>query len=467
VILPRSRRFQLLLFLLTVIAMAVPPLVNHIRTVQSQSWPLYTDAQTQPDYVIPHGNKDYPLWYSVGRVVVEDAHLRQATGEPWLLYPTSEAVPFPFMYPPFAALVLAGLSLLGSTGMIVALILLNALSLAVVIELTVKLLMEPGQDSLWLRILPAALSIFFINDMFLLGQPNLGLLGLILLGLFLHRKQRMWQVVAGLLFALAAAIKAFPVVVLIYLVWRRAWWTAGSMVIGCVLFFVAAPALVRGPERALAELKTWATGMLLTNNENGLGQRPEQSVGWRNQSIFGVMQRLVGPGIANAEESLNRPNEAVSISLVQLDHSTTKWLTYALCAALGLVFVAVLPPVAARSQATDAVEYGLLIILMTIGTPYAFGYYFVWMIYPLAVVIHHGLTHGGALTLRNIAWDVVAVVAVLYAMSAPIGGNIYPMAYGSLFWAAMVLLAGCCWLLRRTRLLEAQTKRSTSSGAAR
>jgi hypothetical protein len=445
-VLSRSRLVQAALFLVTCATMAAPPLVNHLRADRTPPWPLY-GADAEPAVRMPNfGNKDYPLWYHVGRIVVEDHKF--PAGFP--LYPTDPGRPFPFMYPPFAAVCLGLLSLLGPTGMLVALILLNAVSLAVVVELSVRMAAGTGRVSIWLRTIPAAVCLFFVNDMFLLGQPNLGLLCLVLGGLMLTRAGRGWA--GGALFAAAAAVKAFPVVVIVYLIYRRYWTAAISMVVFGVAFFVLVPGAVRGFDRTFGELKTWADGMLFRQGEDGHGQRPQQSVGWRNQSVFGVCARLVGTGAANAEEVVNDPTTPpVSISMLHLDHRTTKWVSYAVCGLLGLLFVAVMPRRADRTRDTDAAEFGLLVILMTVGTPYAFGYYFVWLLYPLTVVVHHGLGHGGTPTERNVAWDVVVGVLVLFAASAPVAGNIYPMAYGSLFWAAMVTAAGCVWAIYRVR----------------
>ena len=90
---PPSRPVQIALLAFVVAGMAVTPLVNRFNGAS---------------------NKDYPLWYATGQKFVQ--------GEP--LYPTDGSV-FPFMYPPFAGFALGAISLLGPTGMVVALVLLN------------------------------------------------------------------------------------------------------------------------------------------------------------------------------------------------------------------------------------------------------------------------------------------------------------------------------------------------------
>lgn len=480
----RSPLFHAVALLLVCGAMAVSPLVNHARTEQPLGWPVFAGIPPTHDPPATVGkNKDYPLWYFVGRTVVEDDTLRTPSGDSWTLYPTEPGQAYPFMYPPFAAVCLAVLSLLGPTGMLVALLLLHVLSLGVAIELSVRLVAGTGNVSVWLRVIPAGLCLFFINDMFLLGQPNLGLLCLVLGGLMLTRTGHAGkQVLGGGLFALATAVKAFPAVVIVYLLWRRQWAAAASMVGFCVLFFVAVPAGVRGWDRSMNELKQWADGMLFKQGESGVGQRPEQSVGWRNQSLLGVTNRLLRPANAKAEETSNEtkrqmlyagytgtaaavatavqpgtPGEPVFVNVVDLGYNGAMIAAVAAAAALGLGFVLLMPKSANRTRDTDAAEFGLLVILMTIGTPYAFGYYFVWLLYPLTVLTHHALSG------RRTAWAFLAGVLVLLAFTA---GQAFkwqlPMACGSLFWASVVALAGCGWALVRSRKVNALPPPTTS-----
>ncbi len=73
------------------------------------------------------------------------------------------------------------------------------------------------------------------------------------------------------MFALAAAIKVFPVAVFPYLLWRRQWATAASMAIFVGIFLFVVPAPVRGFQHNLTELKTWYQGMVGTSSEKGSG----------------------------------------------------------------------------------------------------------------------------------------------------------------------------------------------------
>src|SRR5437868_13974068 len=84
--------------------------------------------------------------------------------------------------------------------------------------------------------LPGFVTVTFVFDMFDLGQPNLVLLAMMLFAFRSLQHERPW--LAGGMFALATAIKVFPVAVFPYLIWRRQWASAASMIVllGVCLF---------------------------------------------------------------------------------------------------------------------------------------------------------------------------------------------------------------------------------------
>jgi hypothetical protein len=417
-------RLQALLLISTVLGFSAIPLVNNLRGDE-----------------IGRPNKDYPLWYLTGQQFVH--------GE--ALYPTEADATFPFMYPPFAAMILGLLSVAGPTVMLGLLLVLNAVSLAVAVELTVRLVCGRGDVPMYMRVLPAGVSIFLIGDMFMLGQPNLGLYCLIVGGLMLVRKG--YSIAGGSLFAVAAAAKAFPVVVIAYLIYRRAWRASAAMILGIAALLVLAPAPFRGFERNLTELKTWADGMLFRQNENGFGQRPQQSTSWRNQSLSAVAHRFLRP--ADAEADAFGEAESMYINVVDLGYKNASRIILLMCGGLGLAYIAVMPGMRNRTRETDALEVGLLLTLITIGTPYAFSYYFVWLIFPFTLCLHYA-ANGRERMDRRIATVTGIASVVLYSIGAPITPLSHSiMAFGNLFWSSAVLLAGLGVILVRIRMANA------------
>jgi hypothetical protein len=246
--------------------------------------------------------KDYGLWYQVGRAE------RQGLD----VYPRPESGRlFPFMYPPSAAAMLGCVSLLGSTGSLLAFVLLNSVAWLVCIKLSVWLATEPGAKPHPLVVmLPSLSMIVLVHNIYLLGQPNLLLLAL-LLGAFACLRLR-GDVAAGVLVATAAAIKAFPILVLPYLVYRRMWKASAATIAALAAWLFIAPLPFRSPAQAVDDLVVWSQGMVFTYNSYGIAQRPLRSYSYKNQSIMALAHRLLRDVPADGESILSRKARADS-----------------------------------------------------------------------------------------------------------------------------------------------------------
>ena len=240
--------------------------------------------------------KDYWLWYQVGRAV------RQGLD----IYPRPESGRlFPFMYPPSAAAMLGLVSLLGPTGTLIALVLVNSASWLVCILLSAWLAAGPGKPRHPLVVIVPSLSVIvLIHNIYLLGQPNLMLLALVLGAFVCIRLGR--EISAGTLVATAAAIKAFPLLILGYLVYRRMWRATAATVTVLAAWLLVAPLPFRTPAQAVDDVVVWARGMLFTYNTHGIAQRPLRSYSYKNQSIMAVMHRLLRDVPADGESVLSR-----------------------------------------------------------------------------------------------------------------------------------------------------------------
>src|SRR5207247_1887490 len=174
--------------------------------------------------------------------------------------------------------------------------------------------------------------------------------------------QRSW--LAGFMFALATAIKVFPIAVLPYLVWRRKWGAAVATVAFTGMLLYVVPAPIRGFERNAAELKTWYQGMVGSSSEKGFGQRDEQNWSWVNQSLIAVTHRLVRPVNYNQDD----PSKPVrTMNFANLDFRTANWIVLAVSLAIGLGYLAVMPKATRRTERSDAEEIGILFCLITVA----------------------------------------------------------------------------------------------------
>jgi hypothetical protein len=379
-----------------------------------------------------HSTKDYWVWFQTGQTVLQGGEI----------YP-DRWHKFPFMYPPSCALFLAPVSALGQTGLVVVLALVNAAAWTCSILFSVRL--ATGE---WRRahplvyLVPSLIMGAHVWGNFLLGQPSLVLLAL-MLGAFISL-QRKFQGLAGGLVAVAAAIKAFPVIAIVYLLYRRYWIAVASLVVTLTFLLIVLPIPFRGYAQAKQDLERWSSGMLFKYDETGVGQRLGRSNSWKNQSIWGVANRL----LRHVEyDHKYEPHEPVYANFADLDFNTVNRIIFACALGLGLVFIGVMPRAARRTPETDAIEFALLLLLVLVFTPLSFGYLFAWLLYPLTVVVQRvviGATKGATL-----AGCAISAVALL-ALSVPF--RVMAQTYGNALFATLLLFAGLAtelWRLKR------------------
>lgn len=395
------------------------------------------------DVLVPElfGNgksKDYPLWYWAGQQVLQGQDL----------YPRNLSDYFAFIYPPFPALLLAIPAWFGKVALYSALSALNIVAWWTTAQLSHAMTGSGRVPNEWLYFLPGFVTISFVFDMFDLGQPNLMLLALMLYGFWLLQHARPW--LGGSMFALATAIKVFPIAVLPYLVWRRQWWAAASMMVFTLVFLFVVPAPVRGFQHNVAELKTWYEGMVGASSEKGFGQRDEQNWSWVNQSIIAVTHRLTRPVNYNQDDP-SKP--ARTMNIVDISFKDANLVVLAVSLALGLGFLAVMPGEKRRTARSDAEELGILFCLMTVASPLARQYYFMWLFFPMTVLMHRAAFDARP-QVRFGTWLALGLAGLLMLLSLPP----FPkdvQAWGNNLAATAVLAAALVWHILHPPVLQA------------
>jgi hypothetical protein len=284
--------------------------------------------------------------------------------------------------------------------------------------------------------------------MYDLGQPNLVLLALMLYGFCLLQGARPW--LGGCMFALATAIKVFPVAVLPYLVWRRQWKAVASTLIFLVILLFVLPAPFRGFDHNVAELKTWYRGMVGSSSEKGFGQRDEQNWSWVNQSIIAVTHRLTRPVNYNQDDPRRPPR---TMNIADVSFKTANLIVVVVSLALGLGYITVMPPASRRTERSDAEELGLLFCLMTVASPLARQYYFMWLFFPMTVLMHRAAWDLRP-RVRWGTWALLAAAGLLLLLSLPLFPNEL-QAWGNNLAATAVLAAGLVWHIRHPALSPA------------
>ncbi len=389
--------------------------------------------------------KDYPLWYWAGQQVLQGKDL----------YPSNLGDYFAFLYPPLPAVLLAIPAWFGKLALYVCLCLLNIVAWWTTAQFSHAMTGSGRLPNAWLYFLPGFVTISFVFDMFDLGQPNLMLLAMMLYGFWLMQQARPW--LGGSMFALATAIKVFPVAVLPYLVWRRQWAAAASMVVFTLVFLFVVPAPVRGFEHNVAELKTWYRGMVGASSEKGFGQRDEQNWSWVNQSIIAMTHRLTRPVNYNQDD----PSKPVrTMNVVDISFGAANIVVLVVCAVLGLAFVLVMPREKRRTPRSDAEELGILFCLMTVASPLARQYYFIWLFFPITVLMHRA-AYDVRPRVRLGTWLALAFSGILFLLALPP----FPkdiQAWGNNLAATFVIAGALAWhILHPLSPEEAGSERAT------
>jgi hypothetical protein len=181
--------------------------------------------------------------------------------------------------------------------------------------------------------------------------------------------------------------------------------------------------------------------MLLKYDEKGVAQRPGRSNSWRNQSIFGVANRLLRH--VDADEQF-APHTPRYVNLADLSFTAVNRIIFASAFVLGLIFVAVIPRRARRTLEADAIEFALLVLLMLVVTPLAFGYLFACLLYPFTVVVVRLHSHLSRPLLIG-----APLAVCLLALTIPMQKT--AQSYGNTFFATLILFSALATELWRTK----------------
>lgn len=377
-------------------------------------------------------NMDYNLWQRTGQITLAGQDI----------YPT-DGSKFPFMYPPPCATLLAPISPLPEFLFVASLALLNSIAWAACILFSVYLVTGNWRNAhpalyLW----PSVAVIPLVHNTYLLGQPALLLLALTLGCFALLRRGNPFS--GGILLALAVAIKAYPLIVAGYLVYRRQWKALAGLVCGLVLIFTVLPLVFRTPAQVQKDITTWSQGMLFKTGEKGIAQRPARSLGFKNQSMQAVVYRLLRPVPADGEGG---GDKTWRVNILNLSYGQAN-VVFALGVLVLLIFYAGAtwgsgPP---PQPTGDALEMGMAVILGIILAPLSFQYSYVWLLFPVTTLLYLAISAPQKSCLRHAAAISLGTCVFFLLWSIPI--TRVAAAYGNIFFSGVALYVGSAVILR-------------------
>lgn len=395
-------------------------------------------------------NKDYDTWYMVGQQVL--------AGEE--IYPLAESPRFNFMYPPVSACLIAPLTIAGKLPFILILEAANAVSWIFCVYAGVYL----ATGKAWGRpviiyLVPTLATTAYVYDTFQLGQPNLMLLALLLAAFLCLRAGR--QFGAGTLIALATAVKAFPVMLAVYLLWRRQYRALTGFLVAMAFLLICLPAPFRGFHRNVADLGTWTNAMVLSYDRGTIAQRPGQSYRWKNSSLIATANRLLRPIPADRKLTIHpqpyvpgNPNAGYRLiyaNIANLDFRVVNFVILGAALAICLGFVAVMPAAKSRTPRTDAIEYAMLLVMMIMFSPISWFYYGVWLMYPLTVVMWY--LHDSTNSRNQLRFALGGLIACLGLLNFVPPWDWYRSvrAIGTPFFGYLLMLLLLGWFLYQER----------------
>jgi hypothetical protein len=265
-----------------------------------------------------------------------------------------------------------------------------------------------------------------------MGQLNMTMLALMLFGFVALDEKK--PITAGVLFALCAAAKAFPFTIIVYLLWRRFFKAAASMLVALAIVLILLPAPFRGFDRNWQELGTWTDHMLLHNNGSSLANQPDRGYRYGNQALISVVNRLTRP------LPIGKPKDGnLTVNFITLSPSQSFLAAFAVIGALGLGFVAAMPPRRLLTRRVLGLEGSIVLLFIVIFSPKADSCYYCWIIPGFTIAIAEILRSPlGSARRRWIATGLATSVLV-FATALTQNFTRIPQGAGATMWGGVLL----------------------------
>jgi alpha-1,2-mannosyltransferase len=290
-----------------------------------------------------------------------------------------------------------------------------------------------------------------------LHHGNINLLILFLIVLALEAWRRGFDVLAGLVMALAISYKVTPALFIPYFLYKRSWRTVGAMMLGIGFFLVVAPSLILGPEFNWQCLTMWRLRILSPFLEHDVGSPQEV-----NQSMVGVLIRLLTEAKSAGRHGYNGTQlQQLHLNILDWGPPHVVWLAKGLSfGLLGLLAYFCRTRTQRRDDPRLLGEFSLVVLTMLFASERSWKHHFVTLLLPYAYLVYQVIVAPNR-RVRGTILGALGLSAVLIALtSTEIGGplvhddagepigHLIAQFYGLFFWASVVLYAATAWRVR-------------------
>jgi branched-subunit amino acid transport protein AzlD len=277
------------------------------------------------------------------------------------------------------------------------------------------------------------------------GNNNLIILFLVVASLYAWRKG--YDVLAGLVLALAISYKVTPALFVPYYLYKRSWRTVGATFLGMGVFLLIVPSLVIGPQFNGECLAVWWQRMISPFLTKGEGSPQEI-----NQSMVGVLTRLLtdvkmGPGRYDVHMDLN---------LVAWPRPLVGLLLKALSVGLvGLLAFFCRTRAERRDDPRLLGEFSLIVLTMLFVSERSWKHHYVTLLLPYTYLTYRVFMGEASRWARALLATALALSALLIATTSSEFGGLFAdgqghkiaQGYGMFLWAGVVLYIATAWRL--------------------
>jgi len=260
-----------------------------------------------------------------------------------------------------------------------------------------------------------------------------------------------YDVLAGLILALAITYKVTPVLFVPYFAYKRSWRTVGATALGIGVFLLIVPSLILGPQFNGACLGMWWHRMLSPYLTRGVVGDQEM-----NQSMVGVLTRLataprgvMGP-YARQLDGLNLVSWAPQVVVILV-----KLLSLAL---VGMLALLCRTKAARRTDPRLLGEFALVALTMLFVSERSWKHHYVTLLLPYTYLMYEfafapGQTRRERVRVRVLLsvaiWSSVLFMATtsneLGTMLVRNEGHKIAQGYGMFLWAGVALYIATAW----------------------